>query len=282
MVLLTMTRSIVEALQAVPDTQDAMIGDATAETSQEPSLSSPAIGKPISHGQIIDLRNRLKPLDKDRFSLEKLLLGASVYVPPPPPKAEPSEEYKALMARLRRDEEERAYERLTQKSFATREAFSERFPGAPMSMAHAFAETNRPSKADDIDGDEFEFGDVQRQVTLIFNFLVSIIGCGAALWLAARWWSTPARLFLALGGSIVVAIAEVIVYSIFNWRIKEGGKREKKKKEHKEILNTWVVGGPDDGPAVPEEKLLDGPGEHSTGVDHAGFVRKRIKDADVS
>lgn len=77
-----MTPSIVEALQ----TLDTTISDTTP---QEPPLSNPAVGKPISHGQIIDLRNHLAPSDKDRFTLEKLLRGASVYVPPPPPKAEP-------------------------------------------------------------------------------------------------------------------------------------------------------------------------------------------------
>lgn len=145
------------------------------------------------------------------------------------------------MARLRREEEERSYERMTQKNAPTRESFAQRFPSAP--MASAFAEVNRPSKESDL-GDDFavEYGDVQKQVTLIFNFLVSIIGCGVALWLAARWWSTPARLFLSLGGSIVVAVAEVAVYSAYSWRMAEGEKKEKKKKEVKEVMQTWVVG----------------------------------------
>lgn len=182
-----------------------------------------------------------------------------------------------MMARLRRDEEERTYERLIQK----RDTFSQRFPGAPMGMAQAFAEINRPNKTDDIE-DDFEFGDAQRQVTLIFNFLVSIFGVGGALWMLAKWWSTPARLFLALGGSIVVAIAEVIVYSIFNWRMKEGGKREERRKENKEIVGTWVVGGSDGGPAALVEQSLDGSTEKATGVDFGNPVRKRIKDVDTA
>lgn len=182
------------------------------------------------------------------------------------------------MARLRREEEERTYERLVQKPGATREAFSQRFPGASMGAAHAFAEINRPSKADDID-DDFEFGDAQRQVTLIFNFLVSIFGVGGALWMLAKWWSTPARLFLALGGSIVVAIAEVIVYSIFNWRMKEGSKREKRRKEEKEILSTWVIGGRDDETSAPAEQILGEPTEKATGIDSGHLIKRRLKDA---
>lgn len=182
------------------------------------------------------------------------------------------------MARLRVEQEEREYERLTQRNNGTRETFAQRFPGAPMDMAHAFAEANRPFRAEDIEGDEFEFGDVQRQVTLIFNFLVSIIGVGAALWMLAKWWPTPARLFLAMGGSIVVAITEVVVYSIFNWRIKEGSKREGRKKEQKEIMNTWVVGGSQEDIPALEEELLAESGEKATGVDHGDSVRRRVKE----
>ncbi|KXJ90276.1 endoplasmic reticulum-based factor for assembly of V-ATPase-domain-containing protein [Microdochium bolleyi] len=277
MVLLTMTASVVEALQITNIATLTATKDTSDEASREPTLSSPAVGNPISHGQIISLHNHLRPTDKDRFTLESLLRGASVYVPPPPPKAEPTEEYKALMARLRRDEEERTYERLIQKPGATRETFSHRFPGASMGTAHAFAEINRPRKADDID-DDFEFGDAQRQVTLIFNFLVSIFGVGGALWMLAKWWSTPARLFLALGGSIVVAIAEVIVYSLFNWRMIEGGRREKRKKEEKEILSTWVIGGQDEDTPAAAVHTLDGPTERATGIDSANHVRKRLID----
>lgn len=83
MVLLTMTASIVEALQLVADTPDAPTNGET------PSLADPAVGSPISHMQIIELRNNLQPSIKERFPLEMLLRGAAVYVPPPPPKAEP-------------------------------------------------------------------------------------------------------------------------------------------------------------------------------------------------
>lgn len=83
MVLLTVTTSILKALQKVPD------GPSKLQRDGEPSLSDVDIGSPISHGQIMDLRNLLKAGDHKEYSLEVLLRGSEVYVPPPPPKPEP-------------------------------------------------------------------------------------------------------------------------------------------------------------------------------------------------
>lgn len=181
------------------------------------------------------------------------------------------------MARLRHEEEERSYERMLQKA-PLRESFAQRFPAAP--IAHSFAEVNKPLKASDI-GDDFavEYGDVQKQLTVIFNFLLSIFGTGAALWLVARWWSTPARLFLSLGGSIVVAIAEVAVYSAYNWRMAEGEKKENKKKETKEVMKTWVVSLGDD----EKPDILETPPATYKPIeleqDANSSLRRRIKDS---
>ena len=180
-----------------------------------------------------------------------------------------TEEYKALMARLRREEEERTYERMTQKAGGpTREPFGERYPGAD-ARARAFAAVNQPSKAADLGSDDWvaEYGDVQKQVTLILNFLVSIVGSGVALWLAARWWSTPARLFLSLGGSLLVAVAEVAVYSAYSWRMAEGERRENEKREVREVAQTWVVGA-SGGEEEEDEKTetLKGGGEKDDGT----------------
>ncbi|KAI1631896.1 endoplasmic reticulum-based factor for assembly of V-ATPase-domain-containing protein [Biscogniauxia mediterranea] len=254
MVLLTMTPSIVEALRILPEpdnipevSQDD--GQLDDTKNKEPSLKDPAVGNPISHAQVIDIWKQLNTQDRHDIRLEGLLRGAAIYVPPPPPKPEPTDEYKQLMARLRREEEERSYERMLKKA-PLRESFAEKFPHAP--MAHSFAEVNKPSKAADLGTDDIEYGDVQKQVTLIMNFLVSIIGCGAALWMAAQWWSTSARLFLSLGGSIVVAIAEVAVYSAYNWRMTEGERKEKEKIEVKQIVQSWVVGEEKDEKHIEE------------------------------
>lgn len=109
-------------------------------------------------------------------------------------------------------------------------------------MAHAFAEVNKPSKASDMETDDIEFGDVQKQMTLIINFLVSVFGCGVAIWKVAQWWPVSTRLFLSLGGALIVAITEVVVYSAYTWRMSEGEKRQAKMKESREVIQTWVVG----------------------------------------
>jgi hypothetical protein len=56
---------------------------------EKPSLSSPKLGNPISHGQAIDLSRKLKAQNLSPRSLDALLRGARLYVAPPPPKPEP-------------------------------------------------------------------------------------------------------------------------------------------------------------------------------------------------
>lgn len=88
MVLLTMTPSIVEGLEIRGDVTPAASESESNAAHEEPSLEAPAPGKPISHGQILDLWRHLRD-DHADYTLEKLLLGARVYITPPPPKPEP-------------------------------------------------------------------------------------------------------------------------------------------------------------------------------------------------
>jgi len=149
------------------------------------------------------------------------------------------------MARLRREEESRAYERMISPP-PSQETFSQRFPTA--SAAYAFSSTaayepfNSSRKEDDI-----TYTDVNRQITLVFNVLLSIVACAAAIWMAARWWDTPARLALSMSGSLLVGIAEVAVYSGYIRRLGEAKQKEGAVKEVKEIVRTWVIGGEEDG-----------------------------------
>ena len=91
MVLLTMTPAAVEALKQLSSaaTEKAATHDPAAKDNDEPSLSQPEVGKPISHGQLVDLWKQLQETSKSAPNLENLLRGAKVYVPPPPPKPEP-------------------------------------------------------------------------------------------------------------------------------------------------------------------------------------------------
>ncbi|GAW17800.1 hypothetical protein ANO14919_072670 [Xylariales sp. No.14919] len=276
MVLLKMTSPMVEALTVLRDSCSSrdLLGDVAEsnDTELEPCMKDPAVGKPISHGQILNTLKALKASGHVGFRLEQMLRGSSLYIPPPPPKPEPTDEYKALMAKLRYEEEERSYERMLRKA-PPRESFAERFPLAP--MAHSFAEVNKPSKASDIEGNDIEFGDVQKQMTLIINFLVSVFGCGVALWKLARWWPVSTRLFLSLGGAIVVAITEVAVYSAYTWRMSQGEKQQSKMKEVREIVKTWVVGEEDDKAHLKEPTLLVEDDSHELG----STLRRRIPGA---
>lgn len=136
------------------------------------------------------------------------------------------------MARLRREDEERKYQRMVSNPSSL---------DAPPNFAQQFAEVNRPADKADLGDDDVTMNDVHRQVMLVINFLVTIFGCAATLWIVARWWSTPARLFLTMGGTLLVAIAEVAVYSGYVWHIGQARKKDSKIKEVKEIVDTWVV-----------------------------------------
>ena len=125
MVLLTMTPSMVEALEKLERADgkaegeelarkrmaEASLneGDAQEDTEKstennqyqsktarnqhvEPLMSNPKVGNPISHGQVVDISRDLKARRIQPNSLEALLKGSRVYVPPPSPKAEPVSE----------------------------------------------------------------------------------------------------------------------------------------------------------------------------------------------
>jgi len=138
------------------------------------------------------------------------------------------------MARLRREEEARAYERMINPQAAA-QSFAQRFPKSP--YADLF-----PAATHTIDDDdEITYADINRQMALILNILVSIVACSVAIWLAASHWSTPKRLGLSMSGSGIVAVAEVVVYAGYLRRVKEAKEKGKKEVETKEIIKSWVI-----------------------------------------
>lgn len=149
------------------------------------------------------------------------------------------------MARLRREEEARRYERMINPP-PQHETFKDHFP----SSAASFAAANRPTSASDLGDDDMAMEEVHKQVTLIINFLVSIAGVAGTLWVTARWWSLPARMFLTMGGSILVAIAEVVVYNAYIWKMDQGRKKHGKVKEVREVVESWVLGRDEDEKSV--------------------------------
>ena len=88
MVFLTITPSVMEGLQTWRDMPVSNPEDLQLSES-DPPLDDAGVGSPISHGQIIDLWRALQDGGRKEYSLEGLLKGSCVYVPPPPPKPEP-------------------------------------------------------------------------------------------------------------------------------------------------------------------------------------------------
>jgi TMEM199 family protein len=93
MVLLTMTPSIVEGLQTLKlqTLNRGALQDQKSLVPQgdEPLLDDAAVGNPVSHSQIVDIWTALRDAGHQGYTLEMLLKGSRVYVPPPPQKPEP-------------------------------------------------------------------------------------------------------------------------------------------------------------------------------------------------
>ena len=276
MVLLTMTAALVAAIEHC-NRLDA--GLYKGENVDSPTLKAPAVGKPISHTQVLAISRCLKNAevgkrkednisvsDSTGYHLDQLLRGSTVYVEPPKPKAEPvshcstlltreanehlsqSSEYKALMSRLRKEEEARQYERMINPPPEV-ETFSQRFPHSPTTQLFAGG-----IQTLSVEDEEMTYADINRQMALILNILISIIACSAAIWMVASHWSTPKRLGLSMGGSGMVGVAEIVVYAGYIRRLKEAKEKSKKAVEVKEIVKTWVIGGQEPEPEFKAPK----------------------------
>lgn len=138
------------------------------------------------------------------------------------------------MARLRREEEARAYDRMLNA------------PNLPAPPFDPYAAVHKPSSALDADADDAIAAvakELNQQLMVVLNVLLTVFGTAAAVWWAARWWSPAARVLLSLGAAIVVAIADVVIFWVFAWRVGGGRKREGEREEVREVVKTWVVGG---------------------------------------
>ncbi|KAL9634309.1 MAG: hypothetical protein Q9204_003053 [Flavoplaca sp. TL-2023a] len=242
MVLLSATPAMIEAVKLLLVSEEAVIGEPDWDDLGS-GLSDLALGGPITHTQAIAVSKLFKKIpgsaQKSSVSnhLDDLLRGSKLYYEPFKPKHEPTSEYKTLMARLRREEEARAYERMTTSPLPL-ETFEQHFPDR--SKPKLFSGSQDQSNTDD---DDITYADVNRQMAMILNVLLSIVACSIALWLVANRWSAPRRLALSMGGSILVAVAESVVYAGYLRRVKEARDKGKKQVEIKEIVKTWVISG---------------------------------------
>ncbi|KAL9042952.1 MAG: hypothetical protein Q9180_000212 [Flavoplaca navasiana] len=255
MVLLSATPAMIEAVKLLLVCEEAAIGEPDWDDLGS-GLSDLALGGPITHTQAIAVSKLLKKIHGSAqessvsHHLDDLLRGSKLYHEPFKPKNEPTNEYINLMARLRREEEARAYERMTTSPLPL-ETFEQRFPDR--SKPKVFSGSQDQSDT----GDDITYADVNRQMAMIVNILLSIVACSVALWLVANRWSAPRRLALSMGGSILVAVAESVVYAGYLRRVKEARDKGKKQVESKEIVKTWVIGG--DEKASPAANIASTP-----------------------
>lgn len=141
------------------------------------------------------------------------------------------------MQRLRKEEEQRQYERMLNPP-PEKETFGQRFPNA---TGTSFNPNTYHGQTGVDEVGEVTYQDIDRQMAVIINVLVSIIACSVALWIVARHWSVPQRLALSMGGSIAVAAAEVAIYLGYIRRIQTAKGKEIRLSEKKEVAETWVI-----------------------------------------
>lgn len=122
------------------------------------------------------------------------------------------------MARLRAEAEEREYSTLTGKPYQT--------------------------SSEGVDEDEYTYNDLRSHLSIIANILLSVLATSAAVWKVASGWDVPERLALAFTSSLVVCVAEVVVFGGYLRRIDESRQAEKERdqSEEKVVVNVWELG----------------------------------------
>ncbi|KAH8692989.1 endoplasmic reticulum-based factor for assembly of V-ATPase-domain-containing protein, partial [Talaromyces proteolyticus] len=278
MVLLVTTPTIVAALQDLsPSARDEL------QLPQPP----PEIGSPISHENVLALARALsshtEPTTSPSYTLNTLLRGTEVYIPPAPAKPEPTPEYLALKARLQTLADEQAYNRLLSPPRANTYAPSPVFAPSTEELLHQAEEA--------ADNDPLS-------PSLVLNIFMSVLLCGFATFWALKNFQTPSFfrfghnnkpvagtttqvgpnskepvfVLISLFVGLVVGVAEVAVYAAYWRKVREAKAKEKGIKERKEIIQ-------------PTEDSQDGPVDRGDGEKEEiwgkgvnGGVRRRVRE----
>ncbi|OKL60519.1 hypothetical protein UA08_04285 [Talaromyces atroroseus] len=273
MVLLVTTPTILTALQGLSPASREKLGLQQDKT----------VGSPISHEQLIALRGAFNELRNGQngspHTLDSLLRGTQVYIPPAPPKPEPSPEYLALKARLQSLAEKQAYNQL----IAPSSTHSNPYGPSPI-----FASTINDS---DMTNNEEEENHDPISPSLVINIFMSILLCGFATFWALKNFQTPSFLggdgttaatgkdpvfvLISMFVGILVGVAETVVYASYLRKVRQAKDAEKRLNEKKEVVSSEVLSnlsnskGHEDG--FNEEVKIWGKGIN-------GGVRRRIRE----
>ncbi|ODV87448.1 hypothetical protein CANARDRAFT_5979 [[Candida] arabinofermentans NRRL YB-2248] len=192
----------------------------------------------ISYEDLITLhklhQSNIQPdSQNEQLSLLELLKGSSIYKHPPPTAAK-TPEFLKMMEQLRLKEQEYEYQKLVKSG--------NRYGGSRVFKLDAGSN----------DDDEFETltplqqtKQVNHQLTTIFNIFVSVASVGYAVW---YWTGTSMRIsdayrvLLSLFFSILVLVAEVVVFGGYLRKVEEAKKTERKKKEIQKVVDTVTFG----------------------------------------
>ncbi|PYH83953.1 hypothetical protein BO82DRAFT_390426 [Aspergillus uvarum CBS 121591] len=288
MVNLTTTETILAAYEAVP-----------ASARQTLALPSALqLADPISHAQVIELaryfRANLPPQENDsssttshpesnprsKRSLNTLLRGTKVYIPPPPPKPEPTKEYLAHKSRLLAAAEADAYNRMTSPTPLQPSAFKNN----PIFTSS----TPLLSALHDHHSASPEFGDKETITpSLVLNIFLSVLITGFSVFWALHVWvpaGAGAKVLVAMGAALGVGAVEVGIYAIYLRKMRVARGRERRVREVKVVVGREVVGGglgrDGGGQGGDGEDVAAGTGvkEEIWGRGVNGGVRRRVRE----
>ncbi|OGM44667.1 hypothetical protein ABOM_007470 [Aspergillus bombycis] len=280
MVQLITTTRILSALEAIPtsDRKDLNLPD------------NPSLDSPITHDQLIRLSRYFRTengISNSARSLNSLLHGTKVYVPPPPPKPEPSPEYLALKARLLAAYETDTYNQMTTSSNTT---------NGPSPIFASSTPTVSALHEDDThsDADTLTPG-------LVLNIFLSVVITGFSVYWALASFSTPellteavssvwdqnqgsrrgggvseaVKVLVSFGAAVGVGVAEVAIYAIYLGKVERARKKERGVKERKVVVGREVLGGGDESESV---QRVDGEKEEIWGRGPNGGLRRRVRE----
>lgn len=228
MVLLSTTPRILSAISSLPPSDHSSLSNLPT-----------TINAPIEHKTLLALSRCSK-----QFTLNALLHGANVYVAPSPAKPEPSPQYVALMAGLRKEQENREYAALVSK------------------QAVEQADLEADGGKDDI------------SPSLVLNILLSVVMCASAMLYLTRWWHNDGvRVLVSLGTGLVVGIAEVTVYAAYLRNVRVSREKERAKREKKQFIAEFRG----DEPGIPLDHIVDEK-EEIWGRGKHGGMRRRVRE----
>lgn len=158
-------------------------------------------------------------------------------------KADPekkTKEYVTLMTRLRLEQEEKEYRQLLRKEVGSYVSEVDGI-GKYAFMRHSEVDVNKLDIG-------LETKAVKYQMTTIFNIFLTVASVGYAVW----YWSDSSafignelRVLLSIFASILVLVAEVVVFGGYMRKVDDARDRERHVAERKEVVETVVIGGGD-------------------------------------